>query len=283
MKKLKQKIKTNHRNIEKLIVLYKESVDDDNFDVRYKNSIVFKGALGKYMPYLEENKELLKYSDEGHYVFVNKKMQVFGTYEDNILMHPADDGICHGYALLCAFMENDPQRTKFPEFNPDNITRYPLNTSLHQKDISSIAMNYFIILNFYLFIIDKGWWLNAVNIYFPPEKEKKQPKNIHQKEIEKIERAIKQQLIIIEPYITQNNSKYNLSNNQLSQKPKLFLHMTPSIQERMNIMEKRMKVMADQILTLKLINLKKERVNREAKSKKSLNKPNNNRSRRTRR
>jgi hypothetical protein len=159
--------------------LTKDDINDDDFtDKDYKSSIVFKGE--------PEPDMTDPYSEGGHYVYVDSDGVVYGTYEDDILISLDDDGICHGYALLNAFIKKGayPQQpiTRYPRINGTAYARKFFDKDLRQdqkynKNRDDQIINYIIIFNFYKYIIEKGWWLKTLNIYFPPEKDK-EPKDI---------------------------------------------------------------------------------------------------------
>jgi len=112
-----------------------DEINNDNFLKRHENTICFKGPV-----------------DEGHYVYVDNLQKGHGTYE-NGLIHPNDDGMCHGAALFYALQKNGI-------INGIVLYDNPINNSVESID------NYITLLSMYLFIINKGWWDNALNNFF---------------------------------------------------------------------------------------------------------------------
>lgn len=182
-------------NSEVAIFYDSKDVHEDDFNEKYyRNSIVFKG-----------NTEI-----GGHYVYINKDGIVFGTYEDGILLSKKDDGICHGYALLQAFLHNG-----LYNLNPgEQITRYPVKKSKnyhlgnknytfknnnykyqYRKNFKLLINNYIIILKFYKHILNDDW-LEGVNIYFPKKsitksRSKKNTNKVdHEKNIDEAKKII---------------------------------------------------------------------------------------------
>ena len=119
-----------------LKVTYKDDIEDDNFSKKYSNSICFKGD-----------------DDEGHYVYVDKDQKAYGTYENDLLAREIDDGVCHGVAIIFAIGESG-QNGKFPLVISPNKTR------------NDYKNNYISILNVYKWLIEQGYWDNALKDNF---------------------------------------------------------------------------------------------------------------------
>jgi len=102
---------------------------NDGWPKKFWNSIVMKGP-----------------PEEGHYVFIDGKGDVWGTYEGKMIDDgddgdDADDGICHGAALAAAL--NDCGKGVGPLFNNPNVKQR--------------RTNYTTILKTYKYIIDELW------------------------------------------------------------------------------------------------------------------------------
>jgi len=111
---------------------------NDGWPKKFWNSIVMKGP-----------------PEEGHYVFIDGKGDVWGTYEGKMIDYgddwdDADDGICHGAALAAAL--NDCGKGVGPLFNNPNVKQR--------------RTNYTTILKTYKYIIDELWWNKALYNYF---------------------------------------------------------------------------------------------------------------------
>lgn len=127
-----------------IIISEKERVDDDDWmdgkgprsDGSYKNTICFKGN-----------------NEDGHYVYINENNDVWGTYECQ-LIYKTDDGMCHGGALAAAFYHC-------------GIKVGPLVNK--PKTTEEFVQNYKVLLNTYLFIIQKGYWDDALRETFYSE------------------------------------------------------------------------------------------------------------------
>ena len=87
--------------------------------------------------------------DEGHYVYIDRNGEVWGTYEMD-LTDDQDDGMCHGAAIAAAL--NDCGVGIGP--------LYPNPTPAKKKK------NYNTIRNTYITIIENGWWDKALRDYF---------------------------------------------------------------------------------------------------------------------
>lgn len=111
-------------------ITYKDDIEDDNFSNSYKNSICFKGDP----------------DDGGHYVYVDSRLNVYGTYELDLLTRPEDDGVCHGVAIIYALGHK--------LITHKNRTRH--------ENIS----NYINILSIYKQLINTGLWDNALSNNF---------------------------------------------------------------------------------------------------------------------
>ena len=121
----------------------KANVDDDNWTNEYKNSICFKGP-----------------EDEGHYVYVDKNKNAYGTYESNLLINEADDGICHGAAMIFAGLGRP---------HVDDLIPLPDIPDSEKKNFIMIYLkNYLTILEFYKWLIVSGKWDDALrkNFYY---------------------------------------------------------------------------------------------------------------------
>jgi hypothetical protein len=124
----------------------KSDIDDDMWDDSYKNSLCFKGT-----------------EQEGHYVFVNNKLNVYGTYEKDLLVNDGDDGICHGVAMIYAY-ESNKRKKDFP-IAIGRKTKYKGGykyTRTQQKNLE----NYISILNFYKFLCSSDAWKKVVKKAF---------------------------------------------------------------------------------------------------------------------
>jgi hypothetical protein len=105
------------------------NIHDDNFNKIHKNSICFKGTY-----------------ENGHYVYVDNKREAYGSYEKGILSRDDDDGICHGVAMIYALAKNGC------------ILEETFTLIDYPKNDNEFRQNYKTILNFYIFIIQKGFW-----------------------------------------------------------------------------------------------------------------------------
>ncbi len=112
------------------------NINSEVFEEHHKDTICFKGKI-----------------NEGHYVYVCPKGTVTGTYENNLICSE-DDGICHGAALAASL--NNCGYT---------MGRINKNPKTHLKKIQ----NYRTIMNTYLYIINQGWWDEALTRYFHSE------------------------------------------------------------------------------------------------------------------
>ncbi len=112
------------------------NINSEVFEEHHKNTICFKGKI-----------------NEGHYVYVCPKGTVTGTYENNLICSE-DDGICHGAALAAALNRCGYKMGPIVK-NPKNL--------LQKKS------NYRTIMNTYIFIINQGWWDEALTRYFNSE------------------------------------------------------------------------------------------------------------------
>ena len=117
-------------------ITHKDDVwNDDSWTKEFYNSICQKGP-----------------ETEGHYVYVNKVGEVLGTYE-GLMIDSGDDGICHGAAMAAAL--NDCGH---------NIGPLKMNPTPEEKTI-----NYRTIMNLYKYIIQQGWWNEAIRTFFYDE------------------------------------------------------------------------------------------------------------------
>ena len=120
-----------------LKITKKKRIEDDNFkDVKFANSICFKGSR-----------------KEGHYVYVDNEGKAYGTYENNLLKRLEDDGVCHGAALIFALNESGSEG------------RFPLVISPDKKD-DDYKKNYISILSLYKWLIEQGYWDKALKDNF---------------------------------------------------------------------------------------------------------------------
>ena len=112
-------------------------VDDVNDDKSLENRYFWGTICQKGPP------------EEGHYVYIDRSGQVWGTYEMN-LTDDADDGMCHGAAIAAAL--NDCGVGVGP--------LYPQPNAAQKRE------NYNTIRNTYITIIRNGWWDKALSNYF---------------------------------------------------------------------------------------------------------------------
>jgi len=111
-------------------------INSEIFEEHHKDTICFKGNI-----------------NEGHYVYVCPRGTVTGTYENGLICSE-DDGICHGAALAAAL----------------NKCGYVMGTIIkNPKSMLEKKKNYRTIMNTYLFIINQGWWNEALTRYFHSE------------------------------------------------------------------------------------------------------------------
>lgn len=118
-------------------ISYQKDINNDHFTNRHRNTICFKGK-----------------NTEGHYVYVKEDCQVVGTFESG-LIYEEDDGVCHGGAILAALVDNGINQ--FDDFCYDAETMLEFHH------------NYRIIMNLYIYIIQKGWWDEIIEHHFPGE------------------------------------------------------------------------------------------------------------------
>jgi len=116
-----------------------DDVNDDNFENFHKNTICFKGDI-----------------DEGHYVFVDKNLNYFGSYEKELLSREEDDGICHGAAI--AYALHSKARTKRDREKFELID--------HPQNSDEYRHNYKTILNVYIYLIESKKWDKALEKHF---------------------------------------------------------------------------------------------------------------------
>jgi hypothetical protein len=129
--------------------IIEKKIEDDVWDYeKYKGNIYFKGDI-----------------DCGHYVYVSEK-KAWGSYENKILL-PNDDGMCHGVSMIFAILKNPDKNVLNSIDIKLNIT-IPIkaNTNKQYKKYRLYIRNYIIILKFYKFIIEKGYWGNALKKFF---------------------------------------------------------------------------------------------------------------------
>lgn len=140
----------------------KPDVNNDDFkNALYHNTICFKHG-----------------DPSGHYVYVDETGKVTGTYE-NKLIYRADDGICHGAALISALHNCYPE--KFPPLirNPRGPQQY--------------RYNYGTIMNMYIFLIEQGWWDIALRKHFY--------KDVHWTRNQKTTKETQNALIILRKFV----------------------------------------------------------------------------------
>jgi hypothetical protein len=113
-------------------------VDDDNFTPAQANSICFKGPR-----------------DDGHWVYVDHNQVGHSTYEDELIL-PADDGMCHGAAMVNAFEKSRHFRQNF-----SLITK--------PKNRQQLKQNYKTLLFYYMMLITSGKWDQALRENFDSE------------------------------------------------------------------------------------------------------------------
>ena len=113
--------------------------DDDNFTPDQANSICFKGPR-----------------DDGHWVYIDHNLRAHSTYEDKLIL-PADDGVCHGAAMINAF----ERRSR--HFRQDfSLIPNPRNQQ-------ELKQNYKTILFYYIMLITTGKWDRALRKNFANE------------------------------------------------------------------------------------------------------------------
>jgi hypothetical protein len=117
-----------------------KDMNDNVFKIRHRDTICFKGS-----------------PTEGHYVYVSPDGCVTGTYENDLICSK-DDGICHGGALAAALINCGYNIV-------GSIIKNP-------RTLAEKKVNYRTIMNTYLYIINQGWWDEAIRIYFPSEASK---------------------------------------------------------------------------------------------------------------
>jgi hypothetical protein len=114
------------------------NINSEVFEEHHRDTVCFKGNI-----------------NEGHYVYVCPRGTVTGTYENGLICSD-DDGICHGAALAAAL----------------NNCGYEMGPIVkNPKTILQKKKNYRTIMNTYLFIINQGWWNEALTRYFHSELE----------------------------------------------------------------------------------------------------------------
>ena len=119
---------------ENIKITYRANVENDRFPRSFWNSICFKGS-----------------TDNGHYVYIDDKGHVYGTYELNLLARNEDDGICHGVAIAFAIDHMGPKR-------------FSINEAPATRD--DFKVNYIKILYVYKWLIERGVWDAALAKHF---------------------------------------------------------------------------------------------------------------------
>jgi len=125
----------------KIKLSFKPVLQDYNYkQKKFHNSICFKGDA----------------DNGGHYNYVDKKGEDFGTYEDDIISDK-DDGMCHGAAMYYAWKDKRGKMHKFK--NP-------------AENVADLVNNYTRILKFYHKILKNKWFEQSVAQEFnvPPKK-----------------------------------------------------------------------------------------------------------------
>jgi hypothetical protein len=112
-------------------------VDDVNDDVSLEDPSFWGTICQKGTP------------EEGHYVYIDRAGEVWGTYEMN-LTDDQDDGMCHGAAIAAAL--NDCGKGVG--------SLYPNPTPAQKRE------NYNTIRNTYITIIESHWWDRALHEFF---------------------------------------------------------------------------------------------------------------------
>jgi hypothetical protein len=115
-----------------------KGVENEKFTQKHKNTICYKTAQ----------------DEAGHYVYVNKNMEAFSTYEKELLRREIDDGVCHGASMIYALNDN--------HLIPNNwfvLIDYPKNIEDHKQNYKSI-------LNLYIYLITSGLWDKALHKFF---------------------------------------------------------------------------------------------------------------------
>ena len=130
--------------------------------------------------------------NEGHYVYIDTRNNVYGTYERDILCDN-DDGICHLYALFCAIKHNELPLPAPSEYFFVGFNNYPFwnqqlifdfrtginnnNPLINHTNAINLISNYYLLLSFLYRILQAQSstgifiWNVIMNHYFPHEPE----------------------------------------------------------------------------------------------------------------
>lgn len=152
-----------------LKITYKNDIEDDKYDDKYKNSLCFKGDPER----------------GGHYVYIDKNLVHHGTYEDGLLTRQDDDGVCHGVAIIYALGENKNNGLfpliPYPQTREDKLT------------------NYKSIIKVYIWLIKSGYWDKALKKKFYKDVTWIGPK-------EKTTEETQESLVLLKDYLNYLNS-----------------------------------------------------------------------------
>lgn len=127
-----------------LKVSRKKNINDYDYTPaeKYKNTLCYKGKE-------DDDKET------GHYVYIDNNLQDWGTYENRLLASSEDDGMCHSVAIIFTLKASGIFGDNFP---------FPIIINPRYK--KDFIKNYISILSLYKWIIEEGYWDQALKEHF---------------------------------------------------------------------------------------------------------------------